>query len=474
MLLKIPPGFKVRRPRQFATAIACLTISLTLVGCPASKETPSGTSPKSPAQNDVLTIWWNKGYLLEEDEALRKIVRDWESKTGKKVKLSFETEDDLPQKAERALKTGKSPDILFSTRAEYELIPRLAWEGKLVDVSEVMNPVEESFSPAALQAVSLYDKTAEKRSYYAIPIYQATIYIHYWRDLVEQAGKQPSDIPQDWDGFWNFWKTIQENLPNEQNEKIHGLGITVSPKSSDTYYFFEQVLEAYSVELLDEEGQLQVDDPKVRQGIIQSLRWIAQLYKENYIPPGAVQWLNPDNNFNLLNRLTVMSPNPTLSIPAAQRQEEEIYLNKLGTLEFPNKPNGDPMRYIVSVRQAAIFSKSKNQELAKEFLAYLVRPENLDTYIKAASGRYAPITKSGWEDPFWRDRADPHIAIATKMLADRPTRPFYFALNPAYAQVLEENLWGEALNRILVENATPETAADEAIARMKEIFEEWK
>ncbi len=47
------------------------------------------------------------------------------------------------------------------------------------------------------------------------------------------------------------------------------------------------------------------------------------------------QWLNPDNNRSLLNRLVVMTPNNSLSIPAAVRQNPDLYHYKLGTRGYP-------------------------------------------------------------------------------------------------------------------------------------------
>ncbi|MEC4986265.1 MAG: ABC transporter substrate-binding protein, partial [Oscillatoria sp. PMC 1076.18] len=457
------------------SAIA-LTLSLIIVACNSDSQLNQTSVSNSQSSSNIITIWWNKGYLIEEDESLRKIVQDWEKSSGKQVKLSFETEDELPQKTARSLSTGNLPDLLFSTRAEYELIPRLAWEGKLADLSNVIAPVKDLYSPAVLEAVYLYNQQEKQRSYYAVPIYQATIYIHYWQDLLAKVGKNVDDIPQDWDIFWEFWKKVQEELRSgaEPNSDIYSLGIPLSDKASDTYYFFEQVLEAYNAEIVDREGNLQLDKPEIQSRISQSLDWITTLYKQGYIPPDALEWLNTDNNSDMLNRKVVMTPNPTLSIPAAQRQDEEVYFNQLGTLEFPNKPNGEPMRYIVSVRQAIVFKESKNQEAAQEFLAYLVQPETLTEYLKAATGRYFPVMKPGWEDEFWHDESDRHIAIATKMLTERPTRPLYYTRNPAYTQVLEEHIWGKAINRILNDDLSPEKATQEAIARIEEIFEQWE
>ena len=38
------------------------------------------------------------------------------------------------------------------------------------------------------------------------------------------------------------------------------------------------------------------------------------------MPPGAVNWQDSDNNVNFLNKITVMVPNPSLSIPASQEE----------------------------------------------------------------------------------------------------------------------------------------------------------
>jgi len=46
--------------------------------------------------------------------------------------------------------------------------------------------------------------------------------------------------------------------------------------------------------------------------------------------------------------------------------------------------------------------------------------------------------------------------------------------NPAYAQVLSEQLWSQAEANITQKNMSVEQATDEAAARMKVIFENFK
>lgn len=458
--------------RAYRYAFIALTFSLILIACTNSAKNLTTVS-ESPSQNGALTIWWEKGFNLAEDEALQQLVNDWQQQSGHPVKLSLYTTDDLAQRAQRALQAGHPPDIMMSHNAEQSLNPRLAWQGKLVDVSDVIAPIKDTYPPAVLAAVNFYNNVEKKRSYYGIPISQAAIHIYYWRDLLKQVGYSQKDIPKDWDGYWNIWKQAQDKLKKQQSQKIYGLGLTLSIGASDTYHFFEQVLEAFDARLLNSDGKLLIADPAVRQRIIESLNWSTKLYQQGYVPPDAIKWLNPDNNENFLNRAVVMTPNATLSIPAAVHQDTDTYLNKLGTLELPNKPSGQPMRYVVAHRQVVTFADAQHHETAKDFLTYLVQPKILRTFLKAG-GRNLPVMKTVWDDPFWTNPADPHISIAAKVLTHGQTRPFYPAFHPAYSVVIQNHVWTEALNRIIVNHAPVEQAADRAIAQIQQIFAQWQ
>jgi multiple sugar transport system substrate-binding protein len=151
-------------------------------------------------------------------------------------------------------------------------------------------------------------------------------------------------------------------------------------------------------------------------------------------------------------------------------KDREKYLNDLGTREFPRKPDGSPMKNLVSIRQAAILAGAENPQSAKDFLAYLIQPEIINNYLQSAGGRYLPVMTSATQDSFWTNSQNPHVATATKTLTEGQTKLFYSVQNPIYSWVFEQNIWGKALNRIAVNKISPEQAADEAIAQIKTIF----
>ncbi len=451
-------------------ALGIFTLIL-IVACSSTSDLNISPVNRSSPQDRVLEIWWDKGFYPEEDEALQQVLSEWEQETGNQVRLSLHNNDELFLKTERAIQADNPPDVLMNDAADRFLNPGLAWQGKLADLADLIEPIKDSYSDPVLASVYFYNKREKKRSYYAIPIHIGIPHIFYWRDLLQQAGQSEQDIPQDWDAFWKFWQQVQEELPTEG---IYGLGLPMSVEAADTDDIFEQILEAYNVEILNSEGELQVDNPQVRQGIIDCINWYTQFYTQGYVPPKAVKWLNPDNNRSLLNKLVVMTPNQSLSIPAAVKQNKDIYYHQLVTTAYPDKPNGKPMRYIAMIRQAIVLADSNKQKLAKEFLAYFNQPEVLSKYLKAAGGRYLPVNKQILTDTFWTDPTDPHISTAIQpFLQEEITLP-YTVLNPAYSIVLKDSIWGKALTKVVLDRRSPEQAADEAIAQIKEIFAQWK
>lgn len=442
-----------------------------ITNCAGQKMESTETATRD---SDALIIWWEQGYYTQEDEAIEIAIEKWQKETGNQVQLSFIDQDTILKETENALKAGSPPDLLYSHRTEETLTPLWAKEGKLADVSEVVVSLQETYSPEALDSVVLYNEKQQQYSTYAVPLDQKTVYIHYSKVLLDKAGLSEADIPKDWDAFWSFWKQAQDNLRAQGDTATYGLGLPMSSEGHDTYNAFEQVLEAYDINILDKEGNLQLDQPNVQQGIIAALEWYTDLYKKGYVPPTAVDWRNRDNNIAFLNQELLMVMNPTLSIPGSQREDEDIYKNQIATIEFPNEPDGEPPRYRISIQQVLVFEASPNKQTAKDFLTYLMQPKNIAPYLEGTFGRFFPVMPQLTTAPFWNDPGDPHISAATQQFKTGKTSLQGHHLNPAYGIVQGENIWGQTIEKILVDNVSPEVAANEAINRIEEIFSAWE
>src|ERR1700751_4839154 len=138
-------------------------------------------------------LWWVQGFAQEEDIAFKKLLADYEKTSGNKIEDSIVPFAPLRQKAVSAITSGVVPDIL--ELADFQFLPLQAWDEKLTDVSDIVEPIKSQYIDTALRATYCYNNITKKRAYYAVPMKAAGIPFHIWNSLVEKAGFKVSDIP---------------------------------------------------------------------------------------------------------------------------------------------------------------------------------------------------------------------------------------------------------------------------------------
>src|SRR5215472_4974379 len=89
-------------------------------------------------------VWWAQGFIQEEDVAFKKAVADYQKASGNTIELSIVPFAPLRQKIVSAVTSGVVPD-LFSQSPD-ELIALLAWDNKLVDVTDVVETQKEEYT----------------------------------------------------------------------------------------------------------------------------------------------------------------------------------------------------------------------------------------------------------------------------------------------------------------------------------------
>ena len=437
-------------------------------------------SAQAQAQ-DKLTVFWVKGFYKAEDDALYAAIANYEKKSGIKVDLSQYAVQDMIPKTVAAMDSGTPPDVAYADVYDFQTAGKWAFDGKLEDITDTINPIKDSFEASALATTFLYNDKAKKKAYYAFPLKQQTMHIQYWGDLLEQSGFKDADVPTTWKEYWAFWcDKVQPAFRKATGARGFGIGMPMGVDSSDASYSFLTFMDAYNVKLVDDDGKLLVDDPKVKAGLVNALRDYTQPYTKGCAPPSATSWKDPDNNVAFHNRTTVMTHNATISIAAkwlddasnANLKPEERALGKkyyddvIRTAAFPKKPDGTAMKYRSAVKVGVIFSDAKNKAKAKEFVAFLLQEENLTPYVEGALGRWFPVTKKAQESPFWQ--ADRHRKTVYQQFKSG-TVPFEFTKNYRFTVLNNENVWAKAMNRVVNEKVPVDKAVDEMIARIKQV-----
>jgi multiple sugar transport system substrate-binding protein len=433
------------------------------------------------AQDKKITVWFAKGFYKAEDDALLEVIKKFEAKTGIKVELSQYAVQDMIPKTVAALDSGTVPDVGYSDSYDVQAGGKWAFEGRLEDLSDILLPMKDRFAPNTLETAFLYNGQTKKKGYYGFPLKQQSMHVQIWKDLLEQSGFKVSDIPTGWKDYWSFWcDKVQPAFRKATGTRGFGIGQPMGVESTDSFQSFYTYMDAYNVKLVDDEGRLTVDDPKVREGLIGALKDYTDIYLKGCTPPSSTTWKDPDNNVAFHNRTTVMTHNFTISI-AAKWYEDSInpaltpeqraagkkaYEENIITASFPHKPDGSVIKYRSDVKTGVIFAQAKNKAEGKEFVKFLLQEENLRPYIEGALGRWFPVTLESQKSPFWQ--SDRHRKAVYDQFTGG-TSSFDFTKNYKFTILNNENVWAKAMNRVVSEKVPVEKAVDELIARIKEV-----
>jgi len=433
------------------------------------------------AQQKTITVWFGKGFYKSEDDALLEVIKKFEAKTGIKVELSQYAIQDMIPKTVAALDAGTVPDVAYSDSYDVQAQGKWAYEGKLEDLSDILVPMKSAFAPNTLETAYLYDNVAKKRAYYGFPLKQQSMHVQIWKDMLEKAGFKESDIPTKWEDYWSFWcDKVQPAIRKATGQRIYGIGQPMGVESTDAFQSFYTFMDAYNVKLVDDDGKLLVDDPKVRENLIKAMKDYTDTYIKGCTPPSSTTWKDPDNNVAFHNKTIVMTHNFTISIAAKWLDDEnnaaltpeqraagkKAYEEDIITASFPHKPDGGVIKYRSDVKTGLIFTAAKNKAEGKEFIKFLLEEENVRPYIEGALGRWFPVTTASQQSPFWQ--ADRHRKAVYNQFTGG-TAPFDFTKNWKFTILNNENVWAKAMNRVVSEKVPVDKAVDEMIARIKEV-----
>ena len=199
--------------------------------------------------------------------------------------------------------------------------------------------------------------------------------------MLEKAGFKESDIPTSWKEYWSFWcDKVQPAIRKATGQRVFGIGQPMGVESTDCFQSFYTFMDAYDVKLVDDDGKLLVDDPKVRQacqgaeGLHRALHQGLHAAVLDDLEGSGQQRRLPqqddrdDAQLHDLDRGQVVRglQQPALT-PEQRAAGKKAYEEPIITASFPNKPDGTPMIYRADVKIGVIFSEAKNKAEGKEF-----------------------------------------------------------------------------------------------------------
>jgi multiple sugar transport system substrate-binding protein len=413
-------------------------------------------------------VWWTQGFVENEDISIKKIVADYEKVSGNKIDLSIMPFAPARQKIVAAMQTGVVPD--FFPNNPGEIIALYAWDDKLLDLTDIVETQKSQYTETALLNSYCYNNVTKKRSFYGVPFTQGALPNHIWRPLIEKAGYNMEDLPKTWDAFYDFFKDVQKKLRAQGVRHVYGLGLNVTTNGVDPNNVFNYFLTAYGgLSLVTKDGKLHLDDPQVREAVIKAVTYPSTAYKEGFVPPGAINWNDADDNNAFHAKQIVMDLDGTISTEVAVFTKKQDY-DDIVTMGLALSNEGKPVPSMAGNACGLIPKGAKNVEVAKDFLKYFIQPQVNNEWLKTGLGRNIPCMPVVVKDDPWWLKEDPHRVAYVNQGLLGPTVPAFWAYNPAYAQVQNEHVFPNAWIEVVKDGLTPQTAAEKAFKRAEEIF----
>jgi multiple sugar transport system substrate-binding protein len=416
----------------------------------------------------TATAWWNQGFVPEEDASFRAMVADYEKQSGNKIDYSLIPTGPLMQKIVSSITSGDVPDVMSHDTADATVIPQNAWRDKLVDLSDIVEPLKPQLHPTAYLASHFYNSVTKQRGMYQAPFKTAVLPFHVWSSLVEKAGLKVADAPKTWDAFWDYFKPVQAKLRGQGMRGVYSLGLQATTNGpADGNNIFNYFLAAYGgYGLVTSDGQPHLDDPAVKQAVVKTIAYITTAFKQGYVPPGAVDWGDADDNNAFHAKQIVIDLDGTISTELAMIHDPAKY-NDAMVLGLPNDNAGKPIASPLEVGGAFVPKGAKNVAVAKEFLKYVIQPKVAGAYLKAGLARWLPAIPSiVKDDPWWTDPKDPHrLNYVTQGVLNK-TVPRHYAYNPGMSEANAAQIWGTAHASVIRDNVSAEAAADAALKHL--------
>ena len=248
----------------------------------------------------------------------------------------------------------------------------------------------------------------------------------------------------------------------------------------DTYVCFMMFLDAHNVQVVSEDGNFLLAESDNRQRMITALNEYTSHFLGGYVPPSAAAWSGGGNNNSFIAGESLMTNNLTLSIPLTQKLPPNVYnqdaakrYQQMVTLERPTKPDGTELFTRKGIKQAIVPKACPHPDAAKDFLKYLIEPQNLKQLITGFKGRVLPVMPQLFEDSLWSDTTDPHLATAFKISQRAGLTP-HEVIHSAFSEVQTQHLWSKTVHKVVQEKASPTEATNWAIDQIQQICTQWE
>jgi len=391
----------------------------------------------------TITMMHESSFIKAYDDYFQKTLAPaYEKATGVKVVYELVSVNTLQTRITTVAETGTGPD---STLMQFTW-PFL-FDDKLVDVSDIAEEAGKAnggWHDAAKEAVIVEGK------WKAVPFGNIGQLMNWRIDWFKEVGSDK--FPETWDELLEAGTKLKKNGHPIGFELGHGFG--------DNHGWLYPLLWSYGgAEVLPDGKTIVIDSDETARAVDFCRKLFQQTMFED-----VLGWTDPSNNKAWYSEQISCTNNAESILYVAKRDFPDI-AKVTGQALNPAGPKG--RFHILNPWSHSIFTHSRNQQAAKDFLRWLMKPENIVGWYDVAESYYAPFLHAYDNHPLWtrEPRNQPYReSLATSHLPGWPA-PIGRKQSEAVAKYVVVDMFAQAC----AGKSTKDVIAD-AKAKLKQIY----
>ena len=406
---------------------------------------------KAEAKKQSLVFWGKQANDRATDELQRDILVEWGKKNNVDLEYIVITSEVQKQKYAAAFETKTVPDVV-------------TFDGdfcKYWATKDVLLPVDDLYAELKKNGGGIFDGIlpvlTEKGKLFGVP-FQNDIYFFYVRkDLVEGVGEQ---LPQTWDDVARI------SLKIKAKYNIFPFGHPLS-NTNDSEFTNLLIMWCFDSSIFDKDGKIAFNSPQT----LEYLKFIQKMYAvDQTIPKGSITWNDANNNEAYQMKQAAFIINPGSVYRWVKENDAKLHENTILS-RVPAGPRGTRAN-LTACWAVSLPKDSPKNDLAKECLRYLYKPEVYNKIIESAGSRYLPVYKDLFNTPFWK--GNPKFVDLAKMLDEAKVLGYPGPASALASEMFVQRVLSTCLADVLVKGMSPEDAIKKADAKFREIATNFK
>ncbi len=337
-------------------------------------------APAFAQQRELTILSWSH-FVPASDKELRRQTEEFARQAGVKVRLDHIAHLQLPAKRAAEAQARSGHDIIQLWTADPDLYFDL-----LVDVDDLANELDARHGGWLNKTDYMF-----RSRWKAIPWYVAPFPLVYRVDLLERVGEK---VPDTWEDLIRAGKKLKAIG--------HPVGIQIS-HCADANIILRGLMWGYGASFVAADSQtITINSPQTATAIEVGKRLYTEAMEQE-----VLSWDDAGNNRCINGGRCSMIVNPIsayasakvgkVKIPGSTREIHEV-------MDHALPPAGPAGRFIGgNPNSLAIWSFSKNVDLAKAFIRFHYGEEQMKRWIGASEGFNVSLLRGFASHPVWTD-----------------------------------------------------------------------